>query len=43
MCCQQLLQSENLLRNSDSELQQRANEYVQLLSSGNADLVVRVL
>eukprot|EP00730_Choanoeca_flexa_P015651 TRINITY_DN7233_c0_g1_i2.p1 TRINITY_DN7233_c0_g1~~TRINITY_DN7233_c0_g1_i2.p1 ORF type:complete len:903 (+),score=315.87 TRINITY_DN7233_c0_g1_i2:51-2759(+) len=38
----QLLQSENLLRNSDSELQQRANEYVQLLSSGNNDLVPAV-
>ncbi|EDQ92948.1 uncharacterized protein MONBRDRAFT_17165 [Monosiga brevicollis MX1] len=37
-----LLQSENLLRNSNNELQQRANEYVQLLSSGNAELVPSV-
>jgi AP-2 complex subunit alpha len=37
-----LLQSENLLRNSDAELQQRANEYVQLLSSANTDLVPAV-
>lgn len=38
----QVLKSDSFVRNSDAELQQRANEYVQLLSVANPDVLVRL-
>ena len=38
---QQILKSPHFVKNSDSELQQRANEYVHLLQVQNNDVLVR--
>eukprot|EP00043_Microstomoeca_roanoka_P007809 m.75530 g.75530 ORF g.75530 m.75530 type:complete len:907 (-) comp13986_c2_seq1:93-2813(-) len=39
----QVLKTAHFLKNSDAELQQRANEYVQLLQVGNSDVLPAVL
>lgn len=39
----QVLKNDSFVRNSETELQQRANEYVNLLSQPNADVLVRVV
>jgi hypothetical protein len=37
---QQVLKATNLVRNSNAEIQQRANEYIALLSQSNPAVVV---